>query len=126
MAHRRRYSLYHNVSTLQSPPQPLLNAMNLVACHILTASAGPETQPTLQELESLKPVLLSKVYAGVRNSLENAQDLLAGAVCGPALAAQYLLEVGRFVEAHWLAGSAVRFGESAALQSYLSILSPYI
>ncbi|KAF8610297.1 hypothetical protein BDV93DRAFT_601331 [Ceratobasidium sp. AG-I] len=120
IANRRRYSLYHNVSFLQSPPQPLLNAMNLVACHILTASAGPDTQPTLQDLEYLKPMLLSMVYAGVHTSLENAQDLLAGAVCGPALAAQYLLEVGRFAKAHWLAGSAVRFAISSGLHTIAS------
>lgn len=111
IANRHRYSLYLNVSTLRSPPQPLLDAMNLVACHILTASAGPGTQPTPQQLECLISRLLSKVYAGVHTSLENARDLLAGAVCAPALAAQYLLEVGRFAEAHWLAGTAVRFGE---------------
>lgn len=114
IAHRHRYSLYHSLSVLQYPPKPLLNAMNLVACHILSASAGPDTQPTLQDLEYLKSVLLSQVYAGVHTSLENAQDLLAGAVCSPALAAQYLLEVGRFAEAHWLAGSAVRFGKFLA------------
>lgn len=111
IANRRNYNLYHDISTLESPPQPLLNAMNLVACHILSRSASPDTHPALQELEDLKSMLLSKVYGGIHISLENARDLIAGAVCGPALAAQYLLEVGRFAEAHWLAGNAVRFGK---------------
>ncbi|KAF8604255.1 hypothetical protein BDV93DRAFT_555891 [Ceratobasidium sp. AG-I] len=120
IANRHRYSLYLNISTLRSPPQPLLNAMNLVACHILTTSAGPETSPTPQQLECLQSKMLSKVYAGVHDSLENARDLLSGAVCAPALAAQYLLEVGRFAEAHWLAGSAVRFAISSGIQTITS------
>jgi hypothetical protein len=111
LANRHHYNLYLHVSTLQFPPQPLLNAMNLVACHILTRSAGPDTYPSLHDLDHLKPILLSKVYSGIHVSLENARDLLSGAVCAPALAAQYLLEVGRFAEAHWLASNAARFGK---------------
>ena len=99
--------------------------MNLVACHILAASTGTGAWPTPQQLECLQSRMLSKVYAGVHDSLENARDLLSGAVCAPALAAQYLLEVGRFAEAHWLAGSAVRFGESPILKCGLSWLKPY-
>lgn len=113
IANKRQYNLYLHVSTLRSPPRPLLHAMNLVACHILSLSATLDTRPTLQELEELKVVLLSRVYNGVFMSLEGARDLIAGAICAPALAAQYLLQVGRFAEAQWLASSAIRFGRSA-------------
>ncbi|KAG9125153.1 hypothetical protein FRC07_008773, partial [Ceratobasidium sp. 392] len=117
IANRQRYNLYLHISVLESPPQPLLTAMNLVACHILTRSAGPNTRPTLRDLDVLKPLLLSKVYSGIHVSLENARDLLAGAVCAPALAAQYLLEVGRFAEAQWLASNAIRFAVSSGIHT---------
>lgn len=117
IANKRQYNLYLHVSTLRSPPRPLLHAMNLVACHILSLSATLDTRPTLQELEELKVVLLSRVYNGVFMSLEGARDLIAGAICAPALAAQYLLQVGRFAEAQWLASSAIRFAVSCGIHA---------
>ncbi|KAG8699469.1 hypothetical protein FRC09_006599 [Ceratobasidium sp. 395] len=117
VANRHRYNFYLHPSVLEYPPQPLLNAMNLVACHILTSSAGPNTRPSSHDLDTLKPLLLSKVYSGIHVSLENARDLLAGAVCAPALAAQYLLEVGRFAEAQWLASNAIRFAVSSGIHT---------
>ncbi|KAG8697745.1 hypothetical protein FRC08_006348 [Ceratobasidium sp. 394] len=62
-------------------------------------------------------MLLSKVYSGIHVSLENARDLLVGAVCAPALAAQYLLELGRFAEAQWLASNAIRFAVSSGIHT---------
>ncbi|CEL51755.1 hypothetical protein RSOLAG1IB_00290 [Rhizoctonia solani AG-1 IB] len=73
-------------------------------------SADSDTRPTLQELEELKGALLKRVHNGIHTSLEGARDLVAGVVCAPALAAQYLLQVGKFAEAHWLASNAARFG----------------
>lgn len=115
IANKRHFNLYLHTSTLRSPPRPLLNAMNLVACHILSLSATSDTRPTLQELEELKKLLLSKVHSGIHTSLEGARDLIAGSVCAPALASQYLLQVGRFAEAHWLASNAIRFGKPCAI-----------
>ncbi|KEP53287.1 cytidine and deoxycytidylate deaminase zinc-binding region protein [Rhizoctonia solani 123E] len=100
IANRRHYNLYLDIATLRSPPRPLLHAMNLVACHILSLSANSSTRPTLQELEELKSILLKRVHNGIHMSLEGARDLIAGVVCAPALAAQYLLQVGKFAEAH--------------------------
>ncbi|QRW27556.1 Fungal Zn(2)-Cys(6) binuclear cluster domain [Rhizoctonia solani] len=100
-----------------SPPRPLLHAMNLVACHILSLSANSDTRPTLQELEELKCALLKRIHSGVHMSLEGARDLIAGVVCAPALAAQYLLQVGKFAEAHWLVSSAIRFAVSCGLHT---------
>ncbi|KAG8735618.1 hypothetical protein FRC10_010351 [Ceratobasidium sp. 414] len=117
IANRHHYNLYLHISALESPPQPLLNAMNLVACHILSSFAGSNTRPSLQDLDIIKTMLLSKVYSGIHASLENARDLLAGAVCAPALAAQYLLEVGRFAEAQWLASNAIRFAVSSGIHT---------
>ncbi|KAF8756944.1 hypothetical protein RHS01_03773 [Rhizoctonia solani] len=108
---RRQYNLYLDTTTLKSPPRPLLHAaMNLIACHIISLSANADTHPSLQELEELKRVLLKNVHNGIHMCLENAQDLVAGVVCAPALAAQYLLQVGKFAEAHWLSSTAIRFG----------------
>ncbi|KAF8694113.1 GAL4-like Zn(II)2Cys6 (or C6 zinc) binuclear cluster DNA-binding domain, partial [Rhizoctonia solani] len=117
IANRRHYNLYLDIETLRSPPKPLLHAMNLVASHILSLSADSDTRPTLQELEELKSLLLKQVHSGVHTSLECARDLIAGVVCAPALAAQYLLQVGKFTEAHWLASSAVRFAVSCGLHT---------
>ncbi|CAE6414887.1 unnamed protein product [Rhizoctonia solani] len=117
IASRRHYNLYLDIETLRSPPRPLLHALNLVACHILSPSADSDTRPTLQELEELKCVLLKRVHTGVHMSLEGAQDLIAGVVCAPALAAQYLLQIGKFAEAHWLASSAIRFAVSCGLHT---------
>ncbi|QRV86613.1 hypothetical protein RhiJN_14631 [Ceratobasidium sp. AG-Ba] len=117
IANRDRYNLHLSLGVLEAPPPPLRIAMNLVACHILTRSAGPTTRPTAHDLDVLKPLLLSKVYSGIHTSLENARDLLVGAVCAPALAAQYLLEVGRFAEAQWLASNAIRFAVSSGIHT---------
>ncbi|CAE6421532.1 unnamed protein product [Rhizoctonia solani] len=117
IANRRHYNLYLDIATLRSPPRPLLHAMNLVACHILSLSANSDTRPTLQELEELKFTLLKQVHSGIHMSLEGARDLIAGVVCAPALAAQYLLQIGKFAEAHWLASSAVRFAVSCGLHA---------
>ncbi|CCO33289.1 hypothetical protein BN14_07363 [Rhizoctonia solani AG-1 IB] len=120
IANRRRYNLYLDVATLRSPPQPLLHALNLVACHILSISADSDTRPTFQELEELKGALLKRVHNGIHTSLEGARDLVAGVVCAPALAAQYLLQVGKFAEAHWLASNAARFAVSCGLHNIVS------
>ncbi|KAJ1309689.1 hypothetical protein OPQ81_006454 [Rhizoctonia solani] len=117
IANRRHYNLYLDITTLRSPPQPLLHAMNLVACHILSLSADSNTRPTLQELEELKSILLKRVHNGIYMSLEGARDLIAGVVCAPALAAQYLLQTGKFAEAHWLASNAIRFAVSCGLHT---------
>ncbi|KAH7340962.1 hypothetical protein B0J17DRAFT_627246 [Rhizoctonia solani] len=117
IANRRHYNLYLDTATLRSPPQPLLHAMNLVACHLLSLSANSNTHPTLQELDELKSILLKRVHNGIHMSLEGARDLIAGVVCAPALAAQYLLQVGKFAEAHWLASSAIRFAVSCGLHT---------
>ncbi|CAE6415615.1 unnamed protein product, partial [Rhizoctonia solani] len=117
IANRRHYNLYLDTATLRSPPPPLLHAMNLVACHILSLSANSNTRPTLQELEELKSILLKRVHSGIHMSLEGARDLIAGVVCAPALAAQYLLQVGKFTEAHWLSSSAIRFAVSCGLHT---------
>ncbi|CCO27783.1 hypothetical protein RSOLAG1IB_00265 [Rhizoctonia solani AG-1 IB] len=120
IANRRHYNLYLDIATLRSPPQPLLHAMNLIACHILSLSANSDTRPTLQELEDLKSALLKRIHSGIHMSLEGARDLIAGVVCAPALAAQYLLQVGKFAEAHWLASSAIRFAVSCGLHTTTS------
>ncbi|KAG8733620.1 hypothetical protein FRC11_004548 [Ceratobasidium sp. 423] len=117
IANRRQYNLYLDIATLRSPPRPLLHAMNLVACHILSLSANANTRPTLQELEELKCILLKRVHNGIHMSLEGARDLIAGVVCAPALAAQYLLQIGKFAEAHWLASNAIRFAVSCGLHT---------
>ncbi|KAF8739947.1 GAL4-like Zn(II)2Cys6 (or C6 zinc) binuclear cluster DNA-binding domain, partial [Rhizoctonia solani] len=114
---RRQYNLYLDTTTLKSPPRPLLHAMNLIACHIISLSANADTHPSLQELEELKRVLLKNVHNGIHMSLENAQDLVAGVVCAPALAAQYLLQAGKLAEAHWLSSTAIRFAVSCGLHT---------